>query len=170
MVLTILLICGFALALFGLLFLALVRRSRTDAVDPLEWLESFSAATYEPMSRLLDESDYTFLAAQPGFETSIARRLRRSRIEIFHSYLGAMIRDFERLMKVGRVIAVFAREDQTRFAEGWSSLRWRFYSSVIAIEARVALHWMGLGTVDTRGLLASLQVLETRAQQLIPAA
>jgi hypothetical protein len=171
MALTILLICGFALAVFGLLFLALARRHRAPAADPLDWWESFSAASYAPMARLLDNRDYTFLAAQKGYAPAISRQLRRQRIRIFQTYLGGMIGDFERLMKVARVIAVFAHEDQTQFAAGWSSLRWQFYRSVIAVEAAVALHWLGLNTaVNAREPLASLQRLETRAQRLIPAA
>jgi hypothetical protein len=172
---TILSISGFALTVFGLLFLALARRHRAGvadpAGDPLDWWESFSASSYAPMVRLLDNRDYTFLASQKGYKPAIARRLRRQRIGIFQSYLGGMIRDFERLMKVARVIAVFAREDQTHFAAGWSGLRWRFYGSVIAVEARVALHWLGLAAVvNAREPLASLQRLETRTQRLIPTA
>lgn len=174
MALTILLICGLALTVFGLLFLALTRQHRgaaDPAVNPLDWWESFSAASYAPMLRLLDNRDYTFLASQKGYKPAIARRLRRQRIGVFQSYLAGMIRDFERLMKVARVIAVFAHEDQTHFAAEWSALRWRFYGSVIAIEARVTLNWLGIPvTVNAREPLASLQRLETRAQQLIPTA
>jgi hypothetical protein len=171
---TIFLICGFALAVFGLLFLALARRHRgvsDPAADPLDWWESFSAATYAPMVRLLDNRDYTFLASQKGYQPAISRRLRRQRIGVFQSYLGGMIRDFERLMKVARVIAVVAHEDQTHFAAIWSGLRWRFYASVIAVEARVALHWLGIAVVvNASEPLASLQRLETRTQRLIPTA
>ncbi len=170
MVSTIVLICVFALAVFGLLFLALARQHRAGSADSLDWWEGFSAASYAPMARLLDNRDYTFLAQQKGYDASIARRLRRERIGVFQTYLGDMIRDFERLMKLARFIAVFADEDQTRFAEGWSRLRLRFYGSVIAVEARVLLHWLGMSSVDARELLSSLQLLEARAQKLMPAA
>jgi hypothetical protein len=49
-------------------------------------------------------------------------------------------------------------------------LRWRFYRSVAAIETGVALHWLGLGTVDAGRLLKSLQLVEHRAQRLLPTA
>jgi hypothetical protein len=58
-------------------FLALVRRvaapSRTAEGDLGTWLDSFSVARYRPMERLLSEADYEFLAAQPGYDPSIAR-------------------------------------------------------------------------------------------------
>src|SRR2546430_16702962 len=94
----------FMLAAFGLLFGILVRRTRPGPCDPLEWLDDFSAAAYGPMARLLDARDCAFLATQPGFEPSIARRLRRPRLGIFQSYLRGMNRDFHRLLPVARVI------------------------------------------------------------------
>src|SRR5712691_4096783 len=95
----IVLIFSITLAAFGLLFRILVQRTRPGACDPLEWLDDFSAAVYRPMERLLDARDRAFLASQPGFEPSIARRLRRQRIGIFQSYLRGMIRDFHRLLR-----------------------------------------------------------------------
>src|SRR6202043_1119799 len=124
------------LALFALLFRILVRRTAPGACDPLEWLDNFSATSYRPMERLLDPRDRVFLASQPGFEPSIARRLRRQRLGIFQSYLSGMSRDFHRLLRMAPFITVYAAQDSSAFeAELWR-LRWSFYRSVIAIEAR----------------------------------
>lgn len=170
MLLAILVIFTLAVAGFGFLFRIIFLRSRTGSFDPLEWLEEFSPAGYRPMERLLNERDYVFLAEQPGYEPSIAHRLRRERIAVFHSYLADMIRDFHRLLKVARFITVFARHDQTPFEAALWQLRWTFYCGVIAIEARVALHWLGMGQVDARRLVAALEQVETYTQRLIPAA
>ena len=159
-----------SVASFGFLFRIMFLRSRPGAFDPLDWLEEFSPESYRPMERLLNERDYGFLASQTGFEPSIARRLRRERVGVFQSYLGGMIRDFHRLLKVARFITVFASRDQTTFeAELWR-LRWTFYRGIIVVEMGVLLHWLGLGNVDARPLVAALQRAETCTQQLIPAA
>src|ERR1700753_2911196 len=103
MLVSILVVFALALAAFGLLFRLLVKRS-SGAYDPVEWLEQFSPASYRPMERLFDDRDYEFLASQPGYTPFIARRLRRERFGIFQSYLGSMIRDFHRLLKIARIV------------------------------------------------------------------
>ena len=56
----------------GIAVLLLVRRitapGSISECDP-EWLSNFSISAYRPMLRLLSESDYTFLASQPGITT-----------------------------------------------------------------------------------------------------
>ena len=169
LVLAILIVFAVLLAVFGLLMRMFQRLTRRATFDPLEWLEDFSANAYRPMERLLDNRDYTFLAAQAGFEPSIARQLRRERVGIFHSYLAEMIRDFHRLLLAARVISVFASEDQSAFIATLWRVRWSFYAAVAAVEIHVALHWMGVGTVDVQGLLASVQRMELDTMRLLPA-
>jgi hypothetical protein len=153
---------------FAVLLVKLWRRSRTPGGDPLEWLDQFSAASYQPMERLLDNHDYRFLASQPGYRPSIASRLRRQRIGIFHAYLGGMIRDFHRLLKAARFIVVYSPNDQSAFAATLWRLRLRFYGSIFGVEARVLLYMAGIGQVDARRLLATLERMQSYTQQLIP--
>jgi len=155
-------------AAFATLLLKLWRRSRTPAPEPLDWLDQFSAASYRPMERLLDGRDYRFLASQPGYKASIARRLRRQRIGIFQAYLGGMIGDFHRLLKAARYIIVYSPHDQSAFAGTIWRIRLQFYGSVVAAEARVLLHMLGIGSVDGHRLVAALQRIESYTQQLIP--
>src|SRR5688500_15536009 len=82
-------------------FAALLRRVLAPP-KPVEgdagaWLDSFSISRYRPMERLLSEDDYEFLAAQPGYEPSIARNLRKQRRRVFRTYLQQVSRDFARL-------------------------------------------------------------------------
>ena len=169
MLITILLISSLAFSAFGLLLWSLVKRTRSGICDPLDWLEDFSAATYRPMERLLNNRDAAFLASQNGFEPAIARRLRRQHIAIFQTYLVGMIRDFHRLLRVARFITVYASQDQSVFAATLWHLRWSFYRSLMAVEIRVALNIVGIGTVSARDLFASVERLHTYTQSLIPA-
>jgi len=154
---------------FAVLLVKLWRRSRTPGGgDPLEWLDQFSTASYQPMERLLDNHDYRFLAAQPGYQPHIARELRRKRIGIFHAYLGGMIRDFHRLLKAARFIVVYSPNDQSAFAATLWRLRLRFYGSIFGVEARVLLYMAGIGRVDASRLLATLERMQSYTQQLIP--
>jgi hypothetical protein len=144
------------------------RRSRMPEPGPLDWLDRFSATSYQPMLRLLDNRDYRFLAAQPGYRRSIARRLRRQRIGVFQAYLGGMIGDFHRLLNATRCIMVCSPGNQSAFAGALLRFRLRFYASVVAVECRVFLHIFGAGRVDARGLLANLERMQSYTQQLIP--
>lgn len=169
MLFSIVLVFSTALVAFALLFRILLRRSRPGACDPLEWLDDFSAADYRPMERLLDARDCAFLASQTGFQPSIARRLRRQRIGIFQSYLRGMIRDFHRLLRVARFITVYASQDSAGFEADLWRLQWRFYRCLVAAEVRLALSMIGVGAVDARGLLASLERMQFYTQGLMPA-
>lgn len=169
MTLTIFLICGLATAVaLGVLFPRLFRRTQSGVDNPLDWLQEFSAARYRPMERLLDSSDYKFLAAQPGFKRSIARRLRRERISLFQTYLRNMIRDFHRLLRIARWVIVFSSSDQSAFASELWRLRLRFYRSVVGVEFGLLLSVVGAGSTDARRLLASLENVRTLTIQLLP--
>ncbi len=168
MLFTILLIFALSLGGAALIFYFLLRRGRGLA-DPLQWLDEFSAASYRPMERLLDNRDYAFLASQRGFEPIIARRLRRQRVRIFQGYLLGMIRDFHRLLKIARHIALFASADQSALVKDLWRLRLHFYCSVAAVEAQLALKALGWGAVDARGLLISFEQIHARTERLRPA-
>src|SRR6266481_8955719 len=109
-------------AVFALRLVMLRRRSRTPETGPLDWLDEFSAATYQPMERLLDKRDFRVLASQPGYRPYIGRRLRRQRHGIFQAYLGGMIGDFQRLLNTARHVIVYSPSDQLAFAV----TAWRF--------------------------------------------
>ena len=168
MLFLILLLSILVVAAFALLLVKLLRRSGTPSADPLNWLDQFSAASYQPMVRLLDDRDYRFLESQPGYRPSIARRLRRQRIGIFQAYLGGMIRDFHGLLKAARYIIVYSPNDQSAFASTLWRMRFRFYRSIFSVEGRVLLYMFGLGRVNAAGLLATLERMQNYTRQLIP--
>ena len=60
---------------FGLLFAALRRSKR-----PIKVASAPSHIRLRPMARLLNEDDFRFLAAQPGYHPEIGRKLRLRRI------------------------------------------------------------------------------------------
>ena len=59
----------------------LLRQYHLADVTP-EWLESFSPSAYRPMELLLADDDFNFLVRQPGFESSIGKKLRQDRVRI----------------------------------------------------------------------------------------
>ena len=156
-------------ALFAAIFASLIRQLfHRTALDhcTLEWLNEFSLESYRPMERLLNESDYEFLASQPGFHPSIARELRAERRRIFRIYLRSMIRDFNTLMSMAELMMVYSAEDRPDLARAIFRLRRQFYMRVIAAEMHLILSPLPLGAVNAGRLIHSLGAIRDNIQQL----
>src|SRR6266550_5377783 len=72
----------------GLAFVFLYRTllTRPSPDFSVDRYPTFSPETYRPMMRLLQEKDFRFLAAQPGFSPQLSRRFRAARRQIFRGY------------------------------------------------------------------------------------
>jgi hypothetical protein len=153
------------LACFAGLFWRLA--SRFDAQHcTAEWLDRFSIKSYAPMERLLEKSDLAFLAAQPGYHPKVGKRLMAERREIFRAYLRLLVRDFNQLIGIGKLMVVYSNRDQREFARSLNRQQVRFYARVCALQLQLALHPLGWWSVDARGLLAALGEMQTKVQQL----
>jgi len=157
------------LACFAALFWRLA--SRFDAkCCTAEWLDRFSLKSYAPMERLLDRNDLAFLASQPGYRPEIGKRLMAERRRIFRAYLRMLVRDFNQLMGIGKLMVVYSNQDQHEFARNLGRQQVKFYARVCALHLQVALYPVGWPAVDARGLLDALGAMRSRVQQLATAA
>jgi hypothetical protein len=147
------------------LFRKLASQSGVLELDP-EWLEQYSVARYRPMRRLLSEEDYEFLATQKGYDPSIARKLRSRRRKIFRQYLRCLKRDFRRLEGAAKLLLVGCGQDRPDLAKTLFEQRLMFTFGILAVEYRLALHGLGLGNVDIRDLLGTLDRLQDQLGQL----
>lgn len=154
---------GIALLLRGLLM------PSTVAVCEREWLEDFSVAKYRPMLRLLNESDFLYLAKQPGFSKASIRQLRSERRRIFRGYLRNLIRDFNKLHLAARLSLIYAERELPEFASALLRQRLTFSVAILAVQMRLALHALGLGGVDVSGLLVSVDALRSQVSEFAAA-
>src|SRR4051794_10989017 len=153
----------------GLLVRKMVSRTRGVEYDPA-WLEDFSIAKYRPMLRLLSEDDYEFLASQAGYQGKIASQLRAERRRVFRAYLRNLIRDFHRLHHVAKMMAVYSTQDRPDFAAALLRQRLVFSVAVTGVRFRLVLHSVGIGAVDVRNLIGSLEHMRSSVITLIPEA
>jgi hypothetical protein len=138
--------------------LFLKRASRLDRREASPaWLEEFSLETYAPMERLLDASDFRFLAAQPGFQPEMSKRLLSERRRIFGQYLSMLIRDFNQLHFLARLMLVHSEQDRPELASELFRQRIRFYFAVSLVRCKVALYPLGWTAVDVPKLLHALE-------------
>jgi hypothetical protein len=125
-----------------------------------EWLDDFALESYAPMERLLGKADARFLASQPGYHPEIARRLIAERRKIFVAYLGHLVRDFNQLVGIGKLMVVYSTRDQQEFANRLWRQQVRFYAGVCRLRVHVALHPFGWkGEEDARRLVAALAAM-----------
>ena len=129
------------------------------ASAPAEFLDTFSTERYRPMLRLLDDDEFAFLAAQPGFRKEIGRRFRRERIRIFRSYLTRLQRDFHKLHAAARVAVTYASEDGAELASILLRQRWTFLWVCAAVQFRLCLYQAGLTTMDLRGMVDLVEAM-----------
>ena len=157
-------------ACFAGLFWTLV--SRFDARQcTSEWLDGFSLESYAPMERILGRDDAAFLASQPGYKPEIARRLMAERRRIFAAYLEHLVRDFNLLVGIGKLMVVYSTEDQQEFARRLWRQQVRFYAAVCSLRLQLALYplsWSAVGRSgeDVRRLVAAVTAMRDRVVML----
>jgi hypothetical protein len=166
---TVLILMGIIVALlsgaFVFLFWRLASRSDNQA-STVEWFESFSLDSFAPMERLLDQSDFEFLARQPGYRPEIGARLLKERKKLFLGYLRLLIGDFNRLLRMARLMIVYSAEDRSEFAKVLWRQQTTFYFAVCAVRLRVALYPLGWTSLDVSRLMQALENMRSQVAQL----
>lgn len=150
---------------FLLLFRRLTAREKDGEAD-LEWCREFSIARYRPMERLFVEEDYDFLAAQPGFHPKISRKLQAERRRVFRHYLRCLRRDFDRLSTAAKTVLLHASQDRPDLASVLLKQRLVFSYAMLVVECRLALQTIGVGRVDVRRLVSSLEAMREQLRLL----
>ena len=162
-----------ALLLLGAFVVLLLRlRARFNPEAAPDWLDTFSVDRYAPMERLLDASDFVFLAARCPGRPELARQLLEDRRGLFREYLDLLVEDFNQLHFLAKLMLVHAAEDRPEFAGQLLRQQLRFYSSVLLIRLKVSLYPSGWTALDVPRLLGALERMrdEIRAATPAPAA
>lgn len=122
------------------------------------------------MERLLNEGDFRFLATQPGFSPQMGRRFRAQRRRIFRSYLRNLRMDFGRMSVAVQALILHAAEDRGDLAAALMRQRLMFTLGMLAIEARLLLHAVGVAAVDVGDMVESFETMQAQIRLLmIPA-
>jgi hypothetical protein len=168
LVFALLIFAGIAIAIVLPVLFRLYRSSRIEEITP-EWLENFSASSYEPMEHLLGDEDFNFLKRQPGYDLAVLKRFRRERLRIFRQYLNRIIVDFNRLQLAARILVAHSADDRSMVLKHLVSLRLRFGIAVLQAEFSYALCFIGCNTVAAHGLIARLEEMSAQLNALTAA-
>ena len=163
---------SFVLAILVAVFVFLFRALAARPVQNFsaEWLNTFSLESYAPMERLLDHRDLEFLQSQPGYRPDIGKHLMEERRRIFGDYLLLLIRDFNQLIAVGKIMLVYSQQDRPDLARTLWRQQLAFYFAVSAIRCKLALYPFGWPAVDVHRLTEALAAMRDQVQLLAPQA
>jgi hypothetical protein len=150
---------------FGLLFAKLLSRERALPL-PEDWEEFFSPARYKAMERLLDETDYQYLASESGSNKRLEKQLRERRVHIFQAYVSCLSQDFTRICNAIKKVMVDSQVDRPDLAGLLMKQHFVFTLTVLSIEFRLVLYNFGLGAPDGRDLIDSLETMCSQLRTL----
>jgi len=158
------------LCLVALLAVRLLTRGGQCDVNRVELFLSGEgiADHYRPLERLLQKTDWQYLAAQPGMTSSRIRAFRAKRRQVFRQYLSSLIADFGALCFLVKGLMVQSSVDRSDLAHSLSKLRNAFYWAVATTHFSLFLHAIGFSTVtiEVGSLTRALEALTAQARML----
>jgi len=155
-----------ALVAFASISIVLIRRRPESETPDADWFQNFSADKYRPMQRLLDERDYIFLKAQPGYHPSIARNLRRQRQKVYRAYLRSLVKDFNRFHAAAVAMLLTSETDRPELAVELTRIKAQFQMAVFAVRVRLVMNSVGLVKMNGSAPAEALRALETATREL----
>jgi hypothetical protein len=114
------------------------------------------------MLRLLSDEDLKFVAAN----SALHRTLKSNRRKLFRSYLRCLARDYGYLLAGIRSAMAGSAVDRPDLARALAKNRALFAMAVYRVEVRLALHSLGVGTVDISGLVEAFEGLRAQVNVL----
>jgi hypothetical protein len=132
------------------------------------WIEELSVDRYRPMMRLLDERDFEFLRAQPGFSPKLASKLRAQRCRIFAGYLHCLETDYRRVCLAAKLLLLQSRDDRPDLAATIFRSQASFASAMLLVNMRVLLYRWGIGRVDASSLIKTFDLMRVELRGLVP--
>jgi hypothetical protein len=162
------LLCLAAGVAMAFLFRTLIA-GRTTLPVSVDWINDLSAIRYRPMERLLSAEDERFLASQPGSNRKMVRRMRSERRRLFRAYLACLSTDFSRVSAALRLIMTHATQDRPDLAGILYKQQALFAMGMLNVQWRLAVHALGLGSVDVSGLVGAMEFMRLELRQMIPA-
>lgn len=150
---------------FGMLFAKLLAHERLLPA-PEDGDDILSPGRYKAMERLLDETDYQYLAAKSHDNKQLQKRLRDRRVHIFSSYLNCLSQDFTHICNAIKKVMVDSQVDRPDLAGLLMKQHFIFTLTVLSIEMRLILYNFGWGAPDGRSLVRALDNMTAHLRTL----
>ncbi|HUQ90915.1 MAG TPA: hypothetical protein VM120_04475 [Bryobacteraceae bacterium] len=149
-------------AVLALAFSKVLRRRPPAAALP----PSRRPLRFQPLNRLLRDSDFAFLEGQPGFQPAIAARLRSRRISIYRAYLRHLSWEFQSLQSALREMILSAEQDRSEIAREMLRQHLRFKWGLMEAHMRLAFFGLGIRPLDLTALVNMIDSMRQAAGRL----
>ena len=145
----------------------------TPAIQPADEFPELSLSRYEPMARLLGRQDLEFLKSQPGYRPEIARKLQRTRLRVFRSYLVDLAAEFQSLHALARRMVANGSAQDAPLVSLLFRQQVTFWRAIVAIELRLMTGSLGFGealsSANVRVLIDAMNTLRAEIARIAPA-
>ena len=159
-------VAGFLVMTLTLVFMVL-QKIQTDHVGPVDVLsQDCLTGRYRPMFRLLDETDCEFIAAAAPGHANL-RRFRAERRSLFRLYLRNLGADHARIVGAIRDLLVRSHLDRPDLAKALMQCQLMFALAMLSVEFKLQLHALGIGTVDVRSMVATVERMQLQLQDMV---
>src|SRR5581483_7892547 len=135
----------------------------TAAEDNPETLE---LKRYAPAARLLSADDFAFIAGQPGYQSKIGRKMRKTRRRIFRMYVRKLASDYYRIHALARRMAANSPEANSVLVGKLVRQHISFWRAILLIEIRMLTP--GIPDINLAPLVESIEAM--RVDLIGPAA
>jgi hypothetical protein len=144
-----------AAAAFALAYWTIRIRSRRSQLDS-DWLLTFSSDRYAILGRILAAEDYEWILSKAGGQP-MCDALRAHRRRAFRKYLKELSSDFNRLQRLGRMMATYSNRDEAELTR-FLLLQWIQFHYRLAL-VRWHLEWSARrsGNIDVQKLLTLVE-------------
>ena len=101
-----------------------------------------------PWSDCWTSATSSFWRRKPDTVRKSRKRLMAERRKIFAAYLGRLVRDFNQLVGIGKLMIVYSTQDRQEFARHLWRQQVRFYAGVCSVRIQLALYPLGWTAAD----------------------
>jgi hypothetical protein len=136
-----------------------LRTRRGADTDTLFDTLGFSLERYKPMERLLSPEDFSYLTQMPGYRPEMGRQWKRDRRRLFRLYLNELAVDFNTLHSRARAVLAETGTESGELVAKLAGQKFAFWRTLAAIDLRLTMDALGVGSVDPRPLLQLVEAM-----------
>jgi hypothetical protein len=119
----------------------------------------FSLERYEPLTRLLANSDLAFVRQQSGCP-EIAARWNHARRRIIRMYLKDLAADFRRLHADARALVAESPEQNSELVNVLMKQQLVFWREMFGVELWLMASWLGIGRGSAGRLVEAIAAMQ----------
>jgi hypothetical protein len=127
---------------------------------------SFSLKRYEPLTRLMANSDLAFLHQHSGCP-KVAARWNHARRRIIRMYLKDLAVDFRRLHVAARAMVAESPEQNSELVNVLMKQQLVFWREMAGVELWLTASWLGLGRGSAGRLVDAIAALQAELARTI---